>query len=294
MNVITCENVRKDYRFKKANDEITFATRENTITGVIGRNGAGKTTLLKMLAGYSKPTSGEITIYGENPFQNTYTAANTIFIDDQMVFPTSFSITNIFHSCQLFYPNWDGELAERLRAYFELPKKQTQRHLSKGQKSTLHMIVGLAARCPVTIFDEPTTGMDSSVRKDFYRALLKDYIAHPRTILLSSHQVEEIEHLLEDVLLIDQGKVLLHADIDEVRAYGLSVVGDALTVKQVTKDCDLIYKESIGNNELRIIVKNDGTLDRNHPAVSIQQVPAHDIVIYLSKRDKGGIDHVFQ
>lgn len=294
MTVIECNNVVKAYRNKRANDDISFTIKANTITGVIGRNGAGKTTLLKMIAGYLNPTSGQIKVFGQAPFQNLHVSANSIFVDDQMAFPTTFTLKDILKTCASFYPNWDAGLAEKLLAYFELPSYQQQMRLSKGQKSTFHMIVGLAARCPLTIFDEPTTGMDSSVRKDFYRALLKDYIAHPRTILLSSHQVEEIEHLLEDVLLIDRGKSILHMEIDDVRSYGLAVTGDAVTVTQVTKEHEIIYKESIGDNQLRIIVKNDGTLDNHFTNVSVQGVAVHDIVVYLSKREKGGIDHVFQ
>lgn len=294
MTVIECNNVVKAYRNKRANDDISFTIKANTITGVIGRNGAGKTTLLKMIAGYLNPTSGQIKVFGQTAFQNLHVSANSIFVDDQMAFPTTFTLKDILKTCASFYPNWDAGLAEKLLAYFELSFYQQQMRLSKGQKSTFHMIVGLAARCPLTIFDEPTTGMDSSVRKDFYRALLKDYVAHPRTILLSSHQVEEIEHLLEDVLLIDRGKSILHMEIDDVRSYGLAVTGDAVAVTQVTKEHEIIYKESIGDNQLRIIVKNDGTLDNHFTNVSVQGVAVHDIVVYLSKREKGGIDHVFQ
>lgn len=294
MTMITCSHVGKKYRNKYANDDLSFSIKENTITGVIGRNGAGKTTLLKMIAGYIQPTSGEIKVCGQHPFHNLFVATNTIFIDDQMVFPTTFSLTDILQSCQHFYPNWDATLAKKLLDYFELPSYQQQGRLSKGQKSTLHMIVGLASRSPLTIFDEPTTGMDSSVRKDFYRALLKDYVAFPRTILLSSHQVEEIEHLLEDVLLIDQGKKILHMGVDDVRDYALSVIGDAVSVKQLTQECDIIYKESIGNNQLRMIVRNDRIIGHHSGNVVVQNVSVHDIAIYLSKREKGGIDHVFQ
>lgn len=294
MTVIQCHNVVKAYRNKRANDGMSFTIRENTITGVIGRNGAGKTTLLKMIAGYVEPTSGEMKVFDQQPFNNLLVSANTIFIDDQMAFPTTFSLEEILQACEEFYPNWDANLANKLLAYFELPTYQTQTRLSKGQKSTLHMIIGLASRCPLTIFDEPTTGMDSSVRADFYRALLKDYVDHPRTILLSSHQVEEIEHLLEDVLLIDKGKNILHMEIDDVRSYGLAVTGDAVTVKQLTKNHDIIYKESIGDNQLRMIIKNDGTLNNHFKQISVQHVPVHEMVVYLVKGEKGGIDLVFQ
>ena len=293
MTVISCIDVSKNYLHHRANEDVSFSVKENTITGVIGRNGAGKTTLLKMIAGYLRPTSGDITVFQKQPYNSLTVSYNRIFVDDQMVFPASFNLTNIIDMCQDFYPNFDRKFAYNLIDYFELPLKRTQYQLSKGQKSSLHFIVGLAARCPLTIFDEPTTGMDSTVRKDFYRVLLKDYITHPRTILLSSHQIQEIEHLLEDVLILDHGKLLMHESIDDLRAYALKVSGDAHLVKKVTAERDIIYEERIGNNELNVIIKNDGSFQTDDDRISTEGLPVHELLSYVTKKRKGGIDDVF-
>ena len=125
-----------------------------------------------------------------------------IFIDDNMALPSALSLIEILECAGRFYKNWDMRLAIKMFDYFSLNPNQGHASLSKGMKSTFNMIIGISAHCPLTIFDEPTTGMDSAVRKDFYKALLKDYVEIPRTIIISSHHLNEIEDIIEDVLLI--------------------------------------------------------------------------------------------
>lgn len=177
--MITCTDLTKRYQSDLALVNVNCTIQKNTITGVIGRNGAGKTTFMKLIAGYLKKTSGELEVMGENPFSSLNVSANSIFIDDQMSLPTSLNLNELLETFATFYPNWNGELAKELMTYFNLPQKAYVQSLSKGMRSTFHAIIGFAARCPLTIYDEPTTGMDAAVRRDFYRALLKDYLAFP-------------------------------------------------------------------------------------------------------------------
>src|SRR5690625_885506 len=212
MNIIECNQLTKSYGQLKALDHLSITIQENKITGLIGRNGAGKTTLLKTLAGYWRETSGEVKVFSEKPFDNLNVSANAIFIDDQIKFPESLTLMEILKQGENFYERWDMGFAKRLFKYFSFDEKQVHNNLSKGKISTFNVIFGLASRCALTMFDEPTTGMDAAVRKDFYRALLKDYLANPRTIIISSHHLDEIEDLLEDVLLIDQGNKYLRSE----------------------------------------------------------------------------------
>lgn len=211
--MIECVDLIKVYGRRKALNGMSFSIGENKITGLIGRNGAGKTTLLKIIAGYLKESSGEIKVFDEHPFNNLLVSANHIFIHDQISLPASLNLKEILETAKRFYANWDKELANRLFNYFSFIPTQNYSSLSKGKKSTFNMILGVSSRCSLTIFDEPTTGMDAAVRKDFYRVLLRDYIDYPRTIIVSSHHLEEIEDLLEDILLINEGKELLHMPV---------------------------------------------------------------------------------
>ena len=134
--------------------------------------------------------------FGEHPFNSLKVSANSIFIDDTMSFSDKLTLKDILKEARRFYRELGcGHLHSDFSIILAFIRMHDIDHLSKGKKSTFNAIIGIASHCPLTIFDEPTTGMDTVVRKDFYRALLKDYIAHPRTILLSSHHLEEIEDL---------------------------------------------------------------------------------------------------
>lgn len=298
MNIIESQQISKTYGKMNALSDVCLTINSNTITGFIGRNGAGKTTLLKIIAGYLQPSSGEVRVFGEKPFNSLKVSANTIFIDDQMHIPQLLTLEEVLLTAETFYANWDMELAKRLFAYFNFHPKQRHNQLSKGKKSTFNMILGLASRCALTIFDEPTTGMDASVRKDFYRALLKDYMNHPRTIILSSHLLNEIDDLLEDVLLIRSGHKRLHLPIEDLKQYALGIRGNKEIVEPLIANNEVLYKETLGSNSVYVVIKNHWTQEQMQRArlsgVDVSGVAPDDICIYLTNETKGGIDDVFE
>lgn len=292
--VINCKHVSKSYGSKNIINDITLHIQEQTISGLIGRNGAGKTTLLKMIAGFWRSSKGSLQVFEKNPFDNLTVSANTIFIDDRMVFPETLTLERILTESGKFYRNWDARLAERLFDYFNFDTNDFHRHLSKGKKSTFNMIVGLASRSPLTIFDEPTTGMDQSVRKDFYRALLKDYLAYPRTIIISSHHLDEIEDLLENVLLIDEGKLIFHIPIDEMREHAIGITGDYSQLDAWSRHAEVLHKEKIGVDNMYLVVKNTiSQAELIQKGFTISAVSCSDLAVYMTQKSKGGIDDVF-
>jgi ABC-2 type transport system ATP-binding protein len=294
VKVIECTGLTKTYLRKAVLNNLTFSIEENTITGLIGRNGAGKTTLLKILAGFIQETSGKVRVFDESPFNSIFVSTNSIFVDDQLSFPPALQLQEILEVAGTFYPNWDMKLAMGLSKYFDFDPKSYHNRLSKGKTSTFNSIIGLASRCPLTILDEPTTGMDEAVRKDFYRALLKDYLAHPRTIIISSHHLNEIEDLLEDVLLIKDGKKHLHKPISELKEWAIGIKGPTEKVLELTNGEDLIYENRIGTGTMYAVVKNNfSTLEMEKAGIELSPVRASDLCVYLTKDSKGGIDDVF-
>ncbi|ANX10717.1 ABC transporter [Fictibacillus arsenicus] len=297
MKVVECKELTKQYGKANAINNLSFELTENKITGLIGRNGAGKTTLLKMIAGYLHHTSGDIQVFSENPFNNLKVSANSIFIDNGMSFSPSLTLEELLETSGRFYPNWDHRLAKRLFDYFSFNPLQSHVNLSKGMKSTFNMIIGLAARCPLTIFDEPTSGMDAGTRKDFYRALLKDYIAHPRTIILSSHLLGEVEDILEEILLIKHGEKLLHMPVENLKEYAIGISGKAAAVSEWIENKEPIFTQSIGVDGSYAVIKNDCSLQDLEIAreigLELLSVSAEDVCTYLTCKTKGGIDHVF-
>lgn len=296
MTVIEFTNVTKSYRFNHVLNAMNFNIKQGVLTGVIGRNGVGKTTLMKIIAGFIEETSGTVRVFSEKPFNNLKVSANSIFIDDAMSFPDALTLNDILIECGRFYANWDAELASRLVEYFGFYTDARHRHLSKGKKSTFNAIIGIASHCPLTIFDEPTTGMDAAVRKDFYRALLKDYLAHPRTILLSSHHIEEIEDLLEDVLLVHDGNVYFHGPTTDLQEMFVTLTGKAEKLALHTESKNVFDKNTSGPYPVWI-VKNTFTADRidrlKMDSITITPVSANDAYITLTNWHKGGIDDVF-
>lgn len=297
MTIIQCTNVTKKFKNSKALNNLTFSIEENKITGVVGRNGAGKTTIFNILSGLNRQTSGEVKVFTEEPFNSLTVSANSILVDDMMYFPASLNLSEILKEAAIFYGNWDATFAKRLFDHFSFDYDQSHEGLSKGKKSTFNMIFGLASRSPLTIFDEPTTGMDEAVRKDFYRALLKDYIAYPRTILLSSHHLNEIEGLLEEVLLIHEGEALIHIAMEDLKNYAIGFRGSNDLLDKWTQGQMVLYRKKISQEQSYVVLKHNYSDENLQQAringLEISPVSPSDVCIYLTGSAKGGIDDVF-
>jgi ABC-2 type transport system ATP-binding protein len=281
MNTVECRDLTKAYGRLKAVNNLSFVLEENKITGLIGPNGAGKTTLLKVIAGFLQKTAGEVRVFAENPFNNLTVSANTVFIDDNMAFPQSLCLDDLLNMAASFYGNWDMGLARGLLDYFTLTPRQYYHRLSKGMKSIFNVVLGLSARCPLTIFDEPTAGMDAGARKDFYRALLKGYLRHPRTVIISSHLLSEIEDILEDILLMREGEKMLHAPVTYFREYALELRGKSSLLEELAESREVIHKYDMGEDYACLVVKNDLTEQERHQVrlagVDITAVAAADL-----------------
>ncbi|WLR43071.1 ABC transporter ATP-binding protein [Bacillus carboniphilus] len=292
--MIKCRNLVKTYGSNKILNNLSFTIEGNKITGIIGRNGVGKTTLLNIIAGHIKETSGDINVFSEKPFNSLTVSANTIFVDENMTFPKTIPLGEVFDWGKRFYPNWNHSLSNRLLDYFSFNSKQYHHQLSKGKTSTFNLIFGLASRCPLTILDEPMTGMDESVRKDMYQVMVKDFIAFPRTILISSHHLDEIDNLIEDVLLLKKGQVLLHQPISELTEWAGGIKGPSEKVKEFLSGKEILFEKELGKNTLYAVVKNNQTLQLNlDSSLEISSVKTSDLCVYLTNETKGGIDDVF-
>ncbi|AFQ45622.1 ATP-binding cassette domain-containing protein [Desulfosporosinus meridiei] len=298
MKVIQSRNLTKFYGKTAALNDLTFEIEENTITGLIGRNGAGKTTLLKIMAGHIQPTQGELLVYSQKPFNNLERSASTILIDDSMTYPDSFRLVDILSEVAPFYGNWNGSLANGLLKYFSFNPNQPHSNLSKGSKSTFNSIIGIASRCPLTLFDEPTTGMDSAIRKDFYKALLKDYLEYPRTIILSSHLLNELEEILEEILLIKQGSKFLHLPVMELKELAVGIRGNAKTLQPFVEGKELIYKEEFAKDNLYVVLRKELLQQEveviKQKGLEVFPISTDDLCVHLTASNRGGIDNVFK
>jgi len=297
LKVIQCDNLTKAYKNCRALDNLSFTIEENTITGLIGRNGAGKTTLLKLLSGYLKPSSGEVKVFEDNPFNSLKVASNSIFIDENMTFSKHLTLEEIITVAKDFYPSFDEAMSRKLLEYFSLNKNSKHSELSKGMTSTFNMILGIASHSALTIMDEPTTGMDAAVRKEMYKILLRDYIENPRTIIISSHHLEELEDILEDILLLKDGTKCIHMPIVDLKEYAIGLRGNMETVKALVKDKTVLYEETFGKDSVYMVVETKNFEEDLKVAkaskVEGKTVSINDLCIYLTSPKEGGINYVF-
>jgi ABC-2 type transport system ATP-binding protein len=226
--MIECKNVTLRYKSLLALNNISFALKENTICGVLGRNGAGKTSLFALLAGYRRPTFGEVRIFGEIPYENVAVIPKITFVADKDETGNSFTVRDTLRLNATFRQNWDESYSQKLVKQFDLPLKKAISSLSHGQRAAVRAVVGLASRCELTIYDEAYLGMDAAFRKMFISEILDDFTQRPRTILFSTHYIDEMSKLFSEVLIIDKGKIAFQGDSDVLRERRLNSSNETL------------------------------------------------------------------
>ncbi|MFO7401350.1 MAG: ABC transporter ATP-binding protein, partial [Actinomycetales bacterium] len=224
---IEVEDLVLRYGDVTALDGITLTLEEGKIHGLLGRNGSGKTSLLSVLAAFRKPTAGRVRIDGQPVFENGRVTSRISLIRDVGETVNIGTGEEALSYAEALRPNWDGEYARSLAELFKIDLKKSVKNMSKGQRSAMGIIVGLASRAPLTMFDEAYLGLDAPARQVFYDQVLADYLAHPRTIIMSTHLIDEVSGLFEEVVIIHKGRVLAHEEKDELLAQGTSVTGPA-------------------------------------------------------------------
>lgn len=289
--VVRVEGLTKRYGSFTALDHVDFTLEENRIYGLLGRNGAGKTTIMQLLTGQLFPNGGELEVFGRTPAEHADVLRRMCFIAESQRYPEDFTPGHVFKAAPWFFEHWDPEFAERLIADFRLPVKRRIKKLSRGQLSAVGVIVGLASRAPLTFFDEPYLGLDAVARHIFYDRLLEDYAEHPRTVVLSTHLIDEVANLLEHVILIDQGRILLDRDAEEVRGSATTVAGARSVVEQFVADRPVIGREGLGG---LASVTIDGRLDQRarveaaELGLELAPVSLQQLIVHLTGTDLAG------
>lgn len=246
MSVVRMSGVTKRYGDVTALDGVSVALGENRIHGLLGRNGAGKTTMMQVLTGQAFETSGTVEVFGEHPYENARVLNRVCFIKESQRYPDAFRVKHAIRAAELLFPNWDAGFASALLNDFGLPMNRQVKKLSRGMLSALGVIIGLASRAPLTFFDEPYLGLDAVARQLFYDRLLADYAERPRTVVLSTHLIDEVSDLIEHVVLIDKGRVLLDDDADVLRSRAVTVTGPVAAVEAFAAGRTVLHREQLG------------------------------------------------
>ncbi|QJR17782.1 ATP-binding cassette domain-containing protein [Pelagibacterium halotolerans] len=271
-------------------DDLTLTLETPGIHGLLGRNGSGKTTLMSIIAGLRRPTSGTASLNGMSVYEN-YQATTEICIIRESGDTTaewSETITEAFALASDMRPYWDPDYAKRLLDLFELSEKMKVASLSRGKRAQLACTLGLAARAPLTLFDEAYLGMDAPSRYAFYDALLEDFMANPRLIVLSSHHIEEVARLFEEIVIIDSGRLVLHETADRLRGRGISLTGAATTVDALATGARLLSEKSLGPTKSVALYDAPQSLvaDARRAGVEVGTLPIQDIFVHLTGKSE--------
>ena len=217
-SLVSARNVSKSFGDVRAVDDVSFEIAKGKITGLIGPNGAGKTTLLKAVLGLTD-CQGSLSVLGLDPFrQRKELMRNICFIADVAVLPRWIRVTQLLDFIEAVHPHFSRSQAEELLAKTKIKPNSKVRELSKGMVTQFHLSIITAIDAKLLVLDEPTLGLDIIFRKEFYGNLLNDYFDGERTILITTHQVEEIENLLTDLMFINDGRIVLDTSMEDLPA----------------------------------------------------------------------------
>ncbi len=244
--VVEVHGLTKKFGKFTAIDDASFRVEQNTIYGLLGRNGAGKTTMMQLITGQQFGTHGDIRVFGQSPVENASVLSKICFIKESQAYPEDFRPKHVFRAAPWFFENWDAEFADRLVAEFRVPLNRRIKKLSRGQLSAVGVIVGLASRAPLTFFDEPYLGLDAVARQIFYDRLIEDFAEHPRTIILSTHLIDEVSALLEHVIVIDAGRIVIDEDAEQLRGSAATVSGTKTAVDAFVGRRQTLRREGLG------------------------------------------------
>ncbi len=249
-SLVSARNVSKNYGDLRAVDDVSFDIEKGCITGLIGPNGAGKTTLLKALLGLTD-CQGSLSVLGLDPFrQRKELMQNICFIADVAILPRWIRVYQLLDFVAAVHSHFSREKAEALLANTKIPAKAKVRELSKGMVTQLHLSIITAIDAKLLILDEPTLGLDIIFRKDFYSNLLGDYFDEERTIIITTHQVEEIENLLTNIMFINNGRIVLDASMDALPEQYVELVASGENADRARKLNPIFERDVFGKKVL--------------------------------------------
>jgi len=216
--------LRKAFGSTVALDGIDLTVEEGRILGLIGPNGAGKTTALKAILGLT-PYEGELTVLGRNPWtERDQLMLDVCFIADVAVLPRWLRVSQALDYVAGVHPRFDRAKAEAFLAETTIKRSSKVKELSKGMVTQLHLALVMAIDAKLLVLDEPTLGLDILYRKQFYDSLLSDYFDHSRTIVMTTHHAEEIQHVITDIMFIDRGRIVLACTMEDLESRYLEVM----------------------------------------------------------------------
>ena len=246
MNGIAIKNISKNFGNINALDNVTITFEENKIYGLLGRNGAGKSTLLNIITNRIFSDSGSIMINNQPARENDQALRKVYLMSERDFYPESMKVKDAFKWTKEFYPDFDMEYAVSLSEKFTLNIKSKIKSLSTGYTTIFKVITALASNVPYILLDEPILGLDANHRDLLYKIIIEKYSQFPCTIVMSTHLIEEIAPLIEDVIIIKEGKVISNDSKEELLSKGYTVSGPASLIEKYIEGKNVLSVHTIG------------------------------------------------
>lgn len=246
MSKIEVRNITKTYGSTIALSEINLRFEGEKIYGLLGRNGAGKTTLFSLMCNRIFPDSGEVIVDGKNVIHDCNKVKEIYCTTEKRLFPENMKVKDLFSWTKEFYSDFDIDKALELSKSFKLYQNSRIRELSTGYSTIVKNVAALSANTPILLLDEPVLGLDPNHRDLFYRELIKSYAQKPRLIVISTHLIEEIDDVIEDVIILNDGKIIIDDEVSNVIQRGYSVSGPKDAVDSFVKGKNVIGFDILG------------------------------------------------
>ncbi len=256
--MIYVNNLTKTFDDTKALEGLCLNVKKGTVYGLIGPNGAGKTTIIKHLTGVLKQDSGDIKIMGEPVYENMALKEKVMCIGDDLYFFPTYTILDMAKFYEGLYPDWDNARFNTLKDVFKIDVKRKVRKLSKGMQKQVAFWLGICTKPEVLILDEPVDGLDPVMRKNVWKLLLSDVAEREMTVLVSSHNLRELEDVCDHVGIMHAGKVVLEKSLDDAKGniHKIQVAFRNFFPEELSKSIEILHKEQFGS-VVSLIVKGN-------------------------------------
>ncbi len=295
--MIQVNSLVKTFGGFKALDNMNLHVEESSVYGLIGPNGAGKTTIIKHLAGIYTQDSGDIKINGEGVFENNNIKKDMALISDDLFFFSTYSILETAKYYSQIYPNWNWERFESLKSIFKIDVSRRVRRLSKGMQKQVAFWLSICAMPKIMLLDEPVDGLDPVMRRNVWRLMLQDVAERSMTVLVSSHNLRELEDVCDHVGIMHNGKIVLEKALDDVKG-NIHKIQTAFADKfpeTLDNSLEILHKEQFGSVYM-MIVKGDSakitnTIMQENPLIcDILPLTLEEVFIY----ELGGMGYEFE
>jgi len=256
MSKIEIKSLTKQFGETTALNNVTLSIEPNKIYGLLGRNGAGKTTLLNLITNKLFPTSGHVMIDNECVVENDHVLNKVFYMFEKDLYPVGYKVMEIFKWAKVFYPSFDLDYAQKLSEKFGLNTKKKIKSLSTGYTSIFKDILALASQAEILLLDEPVLGLDANHRDLLYKELIANFIDQPKTIIISTHLIEEVADVIEEVLIIKDGEIILHNTVEELLMTAYTISGEGNKVEQYLVNKKFIGLESMGKYKKATVIED--------------------------------------